>query len=79
MKALTRPTIIHVMKITLNGETRQLPDDATTVAQLVEHLGLGDSPVAVEVNRDVVPRRQHDRHELHDGDTVEVVSLVGGG
>jgi len=67
------------MKITLNGETHELPDDRPTVAALVEQLGLAGTPVAVEVNRDLVPKRHHDAHALQDGDTVEVVSLVGGG
>jgi thiazole synthase len=35
--------------------------------------------VAVEVNRDVVPRARHPEHPLREGDTVEIVTLVGGG
>jgi thiamine biosynthesis protein ThiS len=42
-------------------------------------LGLERAAVAVEVNRQVVPRREHEQAELADGDTVEVVTLVGGG
>lgn len=79
MKADPRATIIRSMKITLNGQTHELPDEGATVETLVARLGLEATPVAVEVNRDVVPRRRHPEHQLRDGDAVEVVSLVGGG
>lgn len=65
------------MTITLNGETRQL--DAATVSDLVDRLGLTGQAVAVEVNRQVVPRKQHAATPLNPGDAVEVVTLVGGG
>jgi sulfur carrier protein len=66
------------MKLTVNGETRELPDKAT-VADLVADLRLGKAAVAVEVNRDLVPRKAHASTPLHEGDTIEVVTLVGGG
>ena len=65
------------MKFTLNGEAREL--DVSTVGQLVRQLGLSDQAVAVELNRQVVPRRQHATTPLADGDAIEVVTLVGGG
>jgi len=66
------------MQLTLNGETRTLPDDATITA-LLETLELADRPCAVEVNQQLVPKREHASTTLSDGDTVEVVTLVGGG
>lgn len=65
------------MELTLNGETRQVI--GRTVADLVDELGLTGQAVAVEVNRAVVPRRDHDTTPLQGGDKVEVVTLVGGG
>lgn len=65
------------MKISVNGEARELPDGAT-VADLVSTLGIS-GPVAVERNRDVVPRREHATTVLADGDQLEVVHFVGGG
>jgi sulfur carrier protein len=62
----------------VNGQPRELAD-GRTVRDLVEELGLGKAAVAVEVNREVVPRRQHEQTALHEGDNVEVVTLVGGG
>lgn len=66
------------MKLTLNGEERQF-DHVRTVRDLVVELGLAKAAVAVELNRHVVPRRDHEQARLTDGDAVEVVSLVGGG
>ncbi len=65
--------------ITLNGDPRKLDGDQPTVSRLVEQIGLAGQAVAVEVNRRVVPKREHAAHALADGDVVEVVSLVGGG
>ncbi len=66
------------MQIVVNGQPRELSDGAT-LAQLLSELGLEPRHVAVEVNLEVVPRREHDQHRLADGDRLEVVTLVGGG
>ena len=66
------------VQITVNGEPREIVA-GTTVKQLVLELGLGEGPVAVERNRDVVPRRLHGETALVAGDVVEIVHFVGGG
>lgn len=66
------------MRITVNGDARDYPD-SVSVAGLLEALDLGSRPCAVEVNREVIPRRDHAGHALGDGDTIEIVTLVGGG
>jgi sulfur carrier protein len=66
------------MQITLNGSPRDCVA-AATVAQLLEEAGYGGRRVAVEVNRDIVPRSQHATHRLADGDQVEIVHAIGGG
>lgn len=66
------------MTITVNGEQRQV-EPGTTVADLVEQLGLAGKPCAAEVNRDLVPKREHASRALAEGDRVELVTLVGGG
>jgi len=66
------------MQITVNGETRDVAD-GLSVADLLETLGVPRQATAVEVNRDLVPRSRHADHTLADGDTVEIVTLVGGG
>jgi sulfur carrier protein len=66
------------MRITVNGEPRDLADDAT-VAELIAEMNLQPRQVAVERNRELVPRSKHAETPLSEGDNVEVVTLVGGG
>lgn len=66
------------MRIFLNGEEKTL-SAALTVTQMLEELGLAGRRVAVEVNREIVPRGQHTHHRLQDDDRVEVVFAIGGG
>ncbi|HSK03525.1 MAG TPA: sulfur carrier protein ThiS [Kofleriaceae bacterium] len=64
--------------VVINGQSRTV-NAGTTVAALIGELGLGDRKVAVERNREVVPRAQHATTVLADGDRLEVVTFVGGG
>ena len=66
------------MRVQVNGELREVPS-GSTVASLLATLGLGDRPVAVERNTEIVPRARHAATELADGDALEVVQFVGGG
>jgi sulfur carrier protein len=66
------------MNILVNGESREAADGAT-VADLLVQLELAQKPVAVEVNRRLVPRQRHAGHRLAAGDELEIVTLVGGG
>ena len=66
------------MQVKLNGETRELPE-AMTILQLLELLNVRRDSVAVEVNREIVPRARHAERRLEEGDAVEVVTFVGGG
>ncbi len=64
--------------ITLNGQQREFPV-GTTIAGLLRELSVRSEFVAVERNREIVPRARHEVVPLQDGDIVEVVTLVGGG
>ena len=66
------------MKLTVNGDSLEV-QAGITVRGLIEVLKLTDGPVAVERNRDIVPRSEHERVILTDGDSVEIVHFVGGG
>lgn len=66
------------MKLRVNGDNIDAPD-ACTIRVLIEQLGLGSGPVAVELNREVVPRAQHTTVTLKEGDELEIVHFVGGG
>lgn len=66
------------MLLTVNGETREVPEPCTVEA-LIADLGLSDSICAAEVNAGVVPRAERGTRLLQSGDRVEIVTLVGGG
>jgi sulfur carrier protein len=66
------------MHILLNGEEKRLAS-AVTVTQLLDEMGLAGRRVAVEINREIVPRSRHAEHRLQDNDRVEVVFAIGGG
>jgi len=66
------------MKIILNGQEKNLAT-RMTLAGLLQEMGLGERRVAVEVNREIIPRSQHGAFELKDNDRVEVVFAIGGG
>ena len=66
------------MQIQLNGEPYELPA-GETVADLLARLELTGRRLAVELNRDIVPRSAHASTVLTEGDQVEVVHAIGGG
>ena len=66
------------MKIMLNGQEKSLKPPAT-ISALLQDMGLGDRRVAVEVNREIVPRSRHGETQLQENDHVEVVFAIGGG
>ncbi len=67
------------MKLQINGEDREFNVSALTLAVLVETLGMKPDRVAVELNRDIVPRNLWAETTLNEGDRLEVVHFVGGG
>lgn len=66
------------MQIVLNGEEREV-DDGLTVSGLLDLLEVPRRYVAVERNREIVPRAQHAETVLVEGDRIEIVTMVGGG
>ena len=66
------------MRIVVNGEPRDVPA-GSTVAQLLTSLGVNPLMVVVEVNVEILRRDQHAITVLREGDTVEIVHMVGGG
>jgi len=62
----------------LNGEPTEVKAKCT-IAQFLEQLQLGRERVAVEVNRDIVPKAAYDSRTISDGDKIEIVHFVGGG
>jgi thiamine biosynthesis protein ThiS len=69
---------ITLLNLTLNGEPHRIAE-GSSVADLIEALGLNPIKVAVERNFDIVPRSTLAQVMLADGDTLEIVHFVGGG
>lgn len=66
------------VSIHFNGGPLEVPD-GTTVAQLLEIAEIRSRLIAVEVNLEILAHEEHATHALRSGDTIEVVTLVGGG
>jgi len=66
------------MLTTVNGKAHELTS-GTTLAGLIEQLGLDGQRVVIERNRQIVPHDHHKTITLEDGDVLEIVQFVGGG
>jgi sulfur carrier protein len=62
----------------VNGEATTAPD-SVTVAVFLKRLGLPEKGVAVERNREIVPKSAYGSTILAEGDRIEIVQFVGGG
>ena len=71
------------MTLHINGEARVFADPSPSasfsLAALIESLAMKSDRVAVELNRDIVPRDRWPETPLKDGDRLEIVHFVGGG
>ena len=67
------------MKVRVNGEIKEIDGSVKNISQLLKFLGVDERFVAVELNREVVYKEDFAHTVLKDGDTVEIVSFVGGG
>jgi thiamine biosynthesis protein ThiS len=66
------------LTLTLNGETRSFAGPLS-VAGLLAALGLDSRKIAVERNKEIVPRSSYAATELTEGDSLEIVHFIGGG
>lgn len=66
------------MRVAVNGEPREV-EEGSTVSDLLASLGIRPEGVAVELNREIVPKSRHGSHRLAEGDRLEIVTMVGGG
>lgn len=67
-----------IMQITINGEKREF-GETQTVGELVQTLQLSDQRIAVELNREIVRKKDWESTILSDADKIEIVHFVGGG
>jgi sulfur carrier protein len=67
-----------MVKILLNGTPRQVTEDLS-IGELLDAEGYAQRKVAIEVNREIVPRSLHAQRIVRDGDRIEIVHAIGGG
>ena len=63
----------------INGKDHDNLPDELTVGGLIAHLGLPERKIAVERNREVVPKSTYDETVLENHDTLEIIHFIGGG
>jgi len=78
MSILTQQSVAIPVNVSVNGEPRRV-SAGVTITQMLAELGLDPQRVAVERNRDVVPRSSLSDVMVENGDEYEIVHFVGGG
>lgn len=71
-------TVDGTLSVRINNEHRRVPS-GTTLAELINSIGLDPLRVAVERNLEIVPRSIFATVCVEDGDDYEIVHFVGGG
>lgn len=67
-----------MIELTLNGAQQEL-DQRLTITQLLDRMQLSGKRLAVERNGEIVPKTEHPKVCVEDGDHIEIVVAVGGG
>ena len=67
-----------MINIVLNGEDKTLSKN-TNINQLLKDLDLENVRLAVEINKEIIPRSDYSHHALNEHDIVEIVQAIGGG
>ncbi|MFE7061543.1 sulfur carrier protein ThiS [Sutcliffiella sp. NPDC057660] len=67
------------MKIWINGDRLEIPNEVTTVAELLSHFQLDQKVVIVEKNKEILQKEFHTAETVAEGDQLELVHFVGGG
>jgi sulfur carrier protein len=65
------------VNITVNGEVAII--SPLSVQDYLVQLGIDPRRVAVELNREILPKGAYQDTVLKDGDSIEIVHFVGGG
>ncbi len=67
------------MILTINGDEKKILQANISIHELLNNLELPVEHIAVELNRDIVPKAQFMDTRLQEGDVLEIVRFVGGG
>jgi thiamine biosynthesis protein ThiS len=67
-----------MITLQVNGKPVEL-ERPTPLLDYLAQLGVNPRAIAVEHNGDIIERAAYDGVTLRDGDTVEILRMVGGG
>jgi len=68
----------NVMKIFVNGEIRELNQEMN-LQEFLKHLSMPSERIAVELNKEVVRKKDWETIKINDADKIEIIHFVGGG
>ncbi len=66
------------MNIFINGETKELSNELN-LSELLKHFSLPSERIAIELNKEVVRKKDWENITIAEGDKLEVIHFVGGG
>ena len=66
------------MNILLNNKPEIL-FDGSTIKKLLESKKIKNKYYAVEINRKIIPKSDHESYVIKDGDRIEIITAIGGG
>lgn len=66
------------MKVFINGETKEI-EEKLKLTELLNHFSLPNERIAIELNKEVVRKKDWENIEIKDADKIEIVHFVGGG
>ena len=69
---------MKTITLIINGETRPI-QGVSNILELVRHLGISEDRIAVELNANIIRRRDWETTPVEDMDKLEIVQFVGGG
>ena len=69
------------MNLTINGEVKSIEASQSwlSLSNLIEQLGHHPLLIVVELNGTILPPGNWDQQKIQDGDSLEIVTIVGGG
>ena len=66
------------MNIILNNESDEV-HDGITIKELLDDKKILTQYIAIEINKKIIPKSSYYKHELKEGDRIEIITAIGGG
>ena len=66
------------MNIILNNELDEV-HDGITIKELLDDKKIRTKYIAIEINKKIIPKSSYYKHELKEGDIIEIITAIGGG